>query len=98
MIRLEPSSFSSSFSEPVCNRCGRCCYYLLDGKWKKCKNLIQHGALSSCRIWNNPDRVGTLIDEGVICNEMRNVPHTYVGCPYNKEKPIVKIPVRPFLD
>lgn len=77
--------------EPVCNRCGRCCHYEKNGRWKACKYLVIFGKLSSCRIWNDLNRIGREIDEGIYCNQMSALRHTYVGCPYNAGKPIVLV-------
>ena len=79
--------------EPTCNRCGRCCYYEKEGAWRKCRFLVHHGSISSCRIWHSPSRVGTEIDDGIFCNQIVDLPHTYVGCPYNREKPIMLVQI-----
>ena len=80
-------------TDPVCNRCGRCCHYQKTGQWVKCKNLEYHGKKSSCRIWKSPDRVGSIIDDElqIRCTTMEKLPITYVGCPYNIGKPIVLV-------
>lgn len=83
--------------KPVCNRCGRCCYYDLDGKIKKCKNLVRlKSGTTLCRIWTKPDRIGTVLDtrkDGVdiVCNQIEDIPYSFKGCPFNKEKPLLKI-------
>ena len=79
--------------EPICNRCGRCCYYEKDGVWRKCRYLVHIGKLSSCRIWNDPDRIGREIDTGVFCGLVSDLPHGFVGCPYNTEKPMKLITI-----
>ena len=93
-------SFSDS---PTCNRCGRCCYYEIDGVWRKCRNLVEHvpGKRSSCRIW--PNNVRTIIDRKrdgtpIICHRIESLNVSYFGCPYNVGKPLVRVPVRPFFD
>ena len=67
-----------------CNNCGACCYYMKDGHLKPCKNLRIDGAgKSSCAIYDQPDRIGTEIDDGVYCNSILDVDIKYEGCPYN---------------
>ena len=83
-------------SEPVCNRCGRCCYYQLNGVWKKCRNLVRDGSRTSCRIW--PNNVGFEIDKGLFCSKMSDHPFTYVGCPYNEGKPLQLVTIGPYHD
>jgi hypothetical protein len=72
----------------VCNRCGKCCYYLdpRSKKWKPCKYLtmIKPG-VSFCTIYDH--HLGMTIDLGVVCRSepVYNIP----GCPYNSE---IKMP------
>ena len=87
------------FDEPICNRCGRCCHYILDGKWKKCKNLVfLSSKITACRIWNDPKRIGTEIDKGIFCNQVENVNATWKGCPYNSERPLILVKTKPYND
>lgn len=42
-----------------CNRCGKCCL-LPDGK--RCPHLEgEIGKITTCKVWNNPLRVGSVI-------------------------------------
>jgi len=88
-------------NKPVCNRCGRCCHYLKNGIWKKCKNLIflnrnTGKERTACRIWGNPSRLGTEIDEGIFCNRIESIPNTFVSCPFNLEKPLLLVKTKPY--
>ena len=79
--------------EVCCDRCSACCYYILDGKLKKCKHLVKlESGNGLCRVYNN-DRVGRVIDiskstrEKVICTMRKDSVFDYRGCPYNTGKP-----------
>ena len=47
--------------EELCRRCGQCCYFVADGKRRKCKYLVVIGTKSSCRIYNEKTRLGRLL-------------------------------------
>lgn len=72
-----------------CNRCGKCCFYFLDGKLKKCRYLLfinyyLKKDISFCRIY--PHGFGREIDKNIFCN--KDPIFNYPGCPYNSdEKP-----------
>jgi len=70
----------------ICNRCGRCCHYLVKGVLTKCRYLIVVGNKTICRIYKN--RLGTIIyrdsDITVKCDHRDNIKRDYDGCPYNK--------------
>ena len=65
----------------LCKRCGQCCYYVLDGKTKKCKYLVVHKHLTSCRIYRN--RLDTKIDENIYCIERKDDKRIFKNCPFN---------------
>lgn len=77
----------SEMNEAKCTRCGLCCYFYIDGVKKKCKHLVQIGKVSSCRIYNTPDRVGKIIykddNHTIRCLERINVNTLYKDCPFN---------------
>ena len=90
-------------NKPICNRCGKCCYYELHGEIKKCKYLVHVGKsnemtskLTSCRIY--PNNVGVEIDEGVTCLTMKQHGFTYLGCPYNVGHRLKLINIRRYED
>jgi len=69
----------------TCRRCGECCHYLLNGKRKKCKYLVIHGKLTSCRVYNN--RLGRIIDEDyngdkITCLRITQLEDKPLGCSY----------------
>ena len=80
-----PKKLKINFKEPVCKRCGRCCYILTkDNGWQPCPYLVlgtDKDPRATCTIYNRPDRKGTPIGFGYICAEfsMWNIP----GCPFN---------------
>lgn len=78
----------------LCKRCGRCCYYVLDGKTKKCKFLVElhfetfdktkciTRTVTACRIYNN--RLGVEISKGVYCGRRGFEDKRIIdGCPFN---------------
>lgn len=77
-------------SEPVCNRCGQCCYYMKNGKPTKCRFLIKLPSGNTlCRIYKK--RVGTIISINDDGNKVMCVPRIIQikkcpGCPYNKDE------------
>lgn len=76
----------------TCLRCGTCCHYYIDGKFKKCKHLVKlNDGKTLCRIYNG--RLGTVLDkdsEGnfIRCIMRKDSPFDYPGCPYNTDKPV----------
>lgn len=70
-----------------CNRCGKCCFYYLNGKLKKCRYLlIFSNKKTACSIYTRKQRIGLEIDKGIFCNE--DTQYNYKDCPYNSpEKP-----------
>ena len=76
----------------TCKRCGLCCYYIIDGKLKKCKHLVTLKSGSKvCRIY--PRRLGKVLDvkdngQKVMCMLRKNSYYDYEGCPYNTDKPM----------
>ena len=72
----------------ACNRCGKCCFYVKEGKVTKCHNLIEwNDGKTTCAIWNDPKRVGSIIDyvdgEPLRCSLIAYSKVNYKGCPYN---------------
>jgi hypothetical protein len=91
---------------PECNRCGKCCFYptgeLKNGKeeFRKCRFLIRHsGGIYSCRIYQNENRLNTLVgtdNEGkkYRCQKYSALPYEIEGCPLNEnKKPLIKIKI-----
>lgn len=71
----------------TCRRCGKCCYYVLDGIKKKCKYLrILSDGTTMCRIYYRNNRVGIVIDKDTVCIPREYTPYDYVNCPYNTGK------------
>ena len=75
----------------ACLRCGKCCYYKIDGKIKKCKHLVKlPNGKTLCRIYKK--RLGTIIDKTkdgkvVRCVLRKDSKFDYEGCPFNTNKP-----------
>jgi len=72
----------------TCRRCGNCCYYLLNGRKKKCKYLVIIGSTTLCRVYNN--RLGRLLDEDyngdkIYCLRISELEDKPLGCAYNKK-------------
>jgi hypothetical protein len=68
-----------------CNRCGRCCTYIIDGIEKRCKFLIGIvGKTTACRIYKSESRLGTKIDEMIYCVPREYDPRNFTGCKYNR--------------
>jgi hypothetical protein len=68
-----------------CLRCGKCCYYMMNGIKKKCKYLIQITEnKATCRIYKSNTRLNRYIDTGIRCTFRIQSPDSFVGCPYNK--------------
>lgn len=70
--------------EPICNRCGACCHFIVGDKVRRCKFLIKIGSKFSCRIYNSPERLGKEIYKGIFCNRIEDIGLNFNGCPYNK--------------
>ena len=77
----------------VCNRCGQCCYFMVDGKKKKCKHLVLlKNGKSLCRIYSK--RLGKVLYSRVkgeeriqsVCMMREEVYYNYPNCPFNKEE------------
>jgi hypothetical protein len=74
-------------TEPVCFRCGLCCYIELDGKLIKCRYLVQlTKTKTACRIWGR--HLGTLVckdskGKKYFCAERIVGKRIIDGCPYN---------------
>ena len=93
--------------EPVCARCGQCCFLTINGKPNKnfpCPHLwiSEDGSWTKCKIWGKREsgiREATPIRIGFnnVCYQRKLSKYDYEGCPYNcpnGSKPIVKIEVK----
>ena len=75
--------------EPVCKRCGKCCFYKKeDGKRQRCKYLITLPSGNCvCRVY--PTRLGKVVGyvdgKAIVCMERKKHNFNYKGCPYNIE-------------
>ena len=72
-----------------CNRCGKCCHYMLNGELKRCKYLVNlKNGTTICRVYGS--RLGKVIDENkktkqkIICIERQNSYVDYEDCPFNR--------------
>jgi len=80
------SSAALPILEPICNRCGKCCYFEYEGRKIRCPYLIiESENMTSCEIYEY--RVGTIIVESTgvlyVCGYRKNQKHTIPNCPYN---------------
>lgn len=79
----------SLMSEPVCARCGNCCY-LQDKATgvqtdEPCPYLIKlSDGSTKCKVYFRT-RLGRNIGRGNKCCYRKDVPYNYPGCPYNKD-------------
>lgn len=72
-----------------CRLCGKCCFYIKEGRLKKCKHLVKlKSGKTLCRIYTNRNRVGIPLDDGIVCTERKDSFFDYEGCPYNTGKQI----------
>lgn len=72
-------------TEPICNRCGKCCHFVIEGRLRACKFLVKlPGGKTLCRIYNAKDRLGREIYPGVYCNKIEDIKTNFEGCPFNK--------------
>jgi hypothetical protein len=74
-------------SEPICLRCGECCYFEIEGKRHKCKYLVKFpNGKTICKIYKT--RLGTIIYKdskySVTCGLREEQENFIQGCPYNK--------------
>jgi hypothetical protein len=76
-----------------CNRCGRCCHFILNGQIKKCRFCIKIGDITVCRKYKN--RLKEVIysdkDKKTFCGERINTKYDYKDCPYNTNKEILDV-------
>jgi len=76
----------------TCLRCGRCCYYVLDGKTKKCKHLVRlSNKKTLCRIYKQrliskwePLKIDKGITKIQYCIAREKDKRIFKGCPYEK--------------
>ena len=69
----------------LCLKCGKCCHYYLDGKFKRCKFLIDtKDGNTLCRIYSR--RLGYRIDKNTYCTLRTLSQFDHEGCPYNTDK------------
>jgi glycosyltransferase involved in cell wall biosynthesis len=69
-----------------CLRCGKCCYFEVDGKSLPCPYLqILDNGLTSCNIYDK--RLGTIVfesgDKNICCGLRQDQHKNIAGCPYN---------------
>ena len=79
-------------NEPVCRRCGICCFFKEDEKTTKkpCRYLIRlKSGRTLCRIYKN--RLGKDIGNGHHCTTREKDKNNYTGCPLNVLYPEKKI-------
>lgn len=70
-----------------CNRCGKCCHVLVDGKLIKCKHLVKlSNGKTLCRHYNN--RLGQRIAGKYVCGPRETSCFDYPECPFNTNKEI----------
>ena len=73
--------------ELVCNRCGKCCHWVVNGVRRRCKYLQDSvEGRTYCRIYNR--RMGIVLDydeqhRPITCNYRYQVKLNYEGCPNN---------------
>lgn len=70
----------------VCQRCGKCCHLVIDGRLssKPCKFLVSVGNNRyACKIYKCENRLGHDIGYGNKCHRRTDVHKNYPGCPYN---------------
>jgi len=88
MISLFFFIYLSSFDlEQKCFRCGKCCFYELDGKIKKCKHLvILRNTKTLCRIYKQRLKVNwkpLRIDKKTYCISRKKDTRKFIFCPLN---------------
>ena len=69
----------------ACNRCGKCCRLIINGRItdKKCKHLVTlKSGNTLCRIFKK--RIGTILNDETVCNYREQLDANYPGCPFNK--------------
>ena len=64
-----------------CKRCGKCCYFEVDGVKHKCRYLIRLKEHTLCRIYK--DRLGREIYKGISCSLREHDKRIIEGCPFN---------------
>jgi len=73
---------STNTSKRNCKRCGKCCYYILNGVKKKCRHLVRlPSGKHACRIYRN--RLYAEIDKGIVCIPRVLDTRMMADCPYN---------------
>lgn len=76
-----------SEEEPVCKRCGLCCYLRTKNSVRKCRYLIfLSSGKTVCRIYKTRlgKKIGSVDGQNFVCKLRKNVHLNYEGCPYNK--------------
>jgi hypothetical protein len=85
---MKEDQTQNAIEQVGCRRCGRCCYFIVGDGVRKCRFLIRHGKLTSCRIYSN--RLGKIHDEvdGIphSCTLRSKGEYDYPGCPLNTNK------------
>jgi hypothetical protein len=77
-------------TEIECEKCGKCCYWIVKDKIVRCKFLrVQESGETRCIRYYN--RLGTPLGKGIKCGFRKDAPFNFEGCPYNvlyPEKPM----------
>jgi hypothetical protein len=77
-------------ADPVCQRCGRCCHYIKDGRLKACKHLIRlPSGRTLCRVFAKrlTEVIDTIGEKQVRCVMRKDSHFDYENCPFNTDKP-----------
>lgn len=71
--------------EHLCTNCGLCCKIPTTGEY--CKHVkVMPDKTTRCKIYKQPDRIGTHIGDGYICWYAMEAPTLWDDCPYNNIK------------
>lgn len=91
--------------EPVCKRCGMCCFLNIRGRINKnfpCPHLwiSEDGSWTKCKIWLKRERhireaIPLRIGFNNDCHVRENSKFDFFGCPFNDgKKEVIKIEVK----
>ena len=67
-----------------CKNLGKCCWFLVKGKPKKCP-FLRYTPDGTTRCHRYRTRLGTVIGPGVKCGWRKDAPFNFIGCEYNVE-------------
>jgi hypothetical protein len=72
--------------EKICSQCGKCCTWTYQRKEYRCRYLTgKIGILTSCSIYDNPERINSIIALKPIkvkCMNRKDYPIKIEGCSY----------------